>query len=270
MSVPSQGFTLERDAAVARLTLDRPDALNAIDDAMRHGLLATLERLAADAEVGALVVTGRGRAFCAGGDVKGMEGRTRAPIGLIERRQRIRTAGRLTQRIRDLPFPVVAAVNGPAIGLGFSLALAADVVLAGRSAKFAAGFVRIGLVPDGGLSQLLPMAVGRQRSRELMFSARNVDADEAARLGLALEVVDDASLLDRAGALAASFTAHPRDALALTKSLLNEADLGGLDAAVEREALAQAISNGSDAHREAVAAFVAARAIRRSGTRTEA
>jgi enoyl-CoA hydratase len=175
------GVSASRDGAILRLTLDRPDKLNAVDTPLLTELAARLAEAAADDSVRAVLLTGAGRAFCSGGDLTG--GDTQ---GAVE------AANAVVRAITALPKPVVAGVHGPAVGFGCPLALACDLVVAARSAFFQLAFSRVGLMPDGGASTLLPAAIGRARAARMALTAEKVSAAVAFEWGMISHVVDDA------------------------------------------------------------------------------
>lgn len=238
---------------VATLTLNRPAQRNAIDLPMRDEIASCVASLQRDRAVRALVITGAGGAFCAGGDLRSIQS---APVDGASWRQRLKDAHAWVGALIALDRPVIAAVDGPAFGAGFSLALAADFVVASPRARFALSFMKLGLVPDFGALYTLPRIVGMQRAKELMLSAREVGADEALRLGIVGEIVGADAVLARAQAIAASFTAASPLAVSLVKRALAAAPAAGLDTMLDFEADAQALCFGSAQHREAVARFL--------------
>ena len=180
---------------VAVLTLNRPDRLNAMSDSMLDGLLEALPRLAEDAAVGAVVLTGAGRGFCAGGDVKAMaEGTEMSGTTLEERAHGLRARMEVSRWLHEMPKPTIAMVKGAAAGAGLSLALACDLRMAGESARFATAFARVGYSGDFGGSYFLTQLVGTAKARELYYTAEIVDAPQALALGLVNRVVPDARL----------------------------------------------------------------------------
>lgn len=242
---------LERRGATAVVTLDSPSTRNAFTPALKDGLAAAVAEIGADRTVRALVLTGAGGHFCAGGDVRGMAA---SDLAGGEGRVRMQAVNRWMRELILLDRPVIAAVDGAAYGGGFSVALAADFILATPRARFCMPFLKLGLVPDCGASYTLPRALGAQRARELMLSARELPAAEGLQLGLVLELQEPDQLLPRALALADSFA----DASALAVSLLkrNIADAGALDRALDAEADAQALAFATTEHREAVRRFL--------------
>lgn len=240
---------------VATLTLNRPGARNAIDATMKTELAECVAAIVADASVRALVLTGAGGAFCAGGDLRGMA-EVRAAMSVEGWRGRMREVQPWLRALAELDRPVIAAVDGPAYGAGFSLALLADFVVASPRARFCMSFMRVGLVPDFAAMHTLPRVVGVQRARELMLSAREVGADEALRLGIVLELVPADALLARARALARSFTGASPLATSLVKRGLGMALATDLQTALDAEADRQALCFQSGYHADAVQRFI--------------
>ncbi len=241
--------------SVATITFNRPERRNAINGEMRALLADSLQRVARDPDVRALVLTGAGGAFCAGGDFDGLRALSNEPAEAS--RWRLREAHVWVSQLAELDVPVIAAVDGPAYGAGFSLVLAADMVLATPAARFSMAFVRLGFVPDCGGAHLLPRAVGLQRAKELMYSGREVRVAEAKELGIVMEVHEREALLARAYEIAASFTAASRTGLGLTKRMLNTSFETDLRTALEMEAAAQGVAVSSDYARAAVAKAIA-------------
>ena len=237
---------------VATVTLNRPANKNALGEDMRTGLAQCIDRIERDRAVRAVVLTGSGGAFCAGGDLRGMRS---AELDNEGWRERMKNAHAWFVRLLSLDRAVVAAVDGPAFGAGFSLALAADFIVASPRARFCLSFMRLGLVPDFGALHTLPRIVGVQRAKELMLSAREVPADEAKALGIVLELAPPDQLLQRAQALAASFVNASPLAVSLVKRAL-AAGPTDLHTMLELEADAQALCFGSAAHKAAVARFL--------------
>ncbi len=256
MADPYTEIVLETHDGVATITFNRPDARNPLGGAMRvefADAVARLDGMAGDT-VHAVVLTGAGPAFCAGGDIKVLrEMNEKGPDAM---RARMKGSHETLTRWLDLPVPTIAAVNGAAAGAGFSLAIACDFVIAARRAKFAMSFGKIGLVPDWGAMYVLPRLVGLQRAKELIFTARTLDAEEAQRLGLVLDIVEDAALLDHAQAFAARFRDASPDAIARAKRILSDTFETPRDAALDAEADAQAETNASAYHRAALDRFL--------------
>ncbi|WP_042883507.1 enoyl-CoA hydratase-related protein [Cupriavidus necator] len=239
---------------VATLTLNRPDVLNAMNAELMGALREGVERAAADAEVRAVLLTGAGRGFCAGADLaarqSGGNGLADSGALLRERYHPIILA------LRQMPKPVITAVNGVAAGAGMSLALAGDVVLAGRSASFLQAFSKIGLIPDAGSTYFLPRYAGEMRARALAILAEKVDAEEAHRIGLVWKLYDDDALQDEASKLARHLATMPTMAYGLIKEALNQSFDNDLAAQLEVEATLQSRASRSEDCREGVAAFV--------------
>jgi len=244
-----------RDGAV-RLELHRPDALNAFDDRLAIELLGALRRLGADDAVRAVVLTGAGRAFSAGADIKGasMDARDEATRRVL--REQINPA---ILAIREMPKPVVASVNGPAAGVGCSFAVACDLVLAAESAYFLLAFANIGLTGDGGATLTIPARVGLGRAAVLSLLAERLPAREALHWGLADRVVGDEQLAGVTAELALRLAAGPTRSYAATKRALNAAMLAGLAEQLELETELQADLAVSADHEEGIAAFAAKR-----------
>jgi 2-(1,2-epoxy-1,2-dihydrophenyl)acetyl-CoA isomerase len=243
------------DDGVATLTLNRPEAKNALDPTMADELGECLAAIRADEAVRVLVLAGAGGAFCAGGDVKAMgQGGPRTPE---QRRAGMARYTRICTELMALDRPVIAAVDGVAYGAGFSLALMCDIVLLSERARLCMVFQRIGLVPDMGAFYTLPRVVGLQRAKELIFSAREIDAAEALRLGLAMEVLPAEALAARAQAIARSFAGASPVAMSIAKRAL-QASLGSdLQTLLEIESSGQALASNSDYAKEAVRRFAA-------------
>ncbi|MEU8944669.1 enoyl-CoA hydratase-related protein [Streptomyces sp. NPDC048489] len=249
---------------VAWITLDRPEAMNALTWDQRERVIALLASASADPDVRAVVITATGRGFCAGADLRGAPAAGERIPGDVARTLRL-GAQRLVAAVLDCEKPVIAAVNGTAAGLGVHLALACDLVIAAEPARFIEAFVRRGLVPDGGGAYLLPRLVGPQRAKELMFFGDALTAGDAERLGLVNRVVPPEDLEKTARAWAERLAAGPTRALALTKQLVNaslDADRGTAFAA---EAAAQEINMTTADAREGVASFLERRAAEYRG-----
>jgi enoyl-CoA hydratase/carnithine racemase len=243
---------------VATLTLNRPQVRNAIDDAMRGELVAALDRVSRDDAIRALVLTGAGKSFCAGGDVKGMQQRLAAPPGEVafngwRRQQRTHHA---VAALHALPKPTIAAVNGAAAGLGCDLALCCDFIVAADAATFAMTYVLRGLIPDGGGMYFLPRRVGLVRAKELIFTGRNVPAEEALAIGLADRLSAAETLLQDAHDWAVQLSQGSRVSLALSKEILNRTFELSEEQALALGREAQAICYTTSEHQESVAAFL--------------
>lgn len=242
---------------VATLTLNRPDRLNAMSPAMLDAMLAALPRLAEDTAVGVVVLTGAGRGFCAGGDVKAMaEGREFGGDTLEEKASALRSRMEVSRWLHEMPKPTIAMVRGAAAGAGLSLALACDMRVAADSARFATAFARVGYSGDFGGSYYLTRLVGTAKARELYFTADILGAEEALRLGLVNRVVPDARLEEETMALAARIARGPRIALRYMKRNMNAAESGTLKDLLDLEAWHHTRCGLTEDHREAAKAFV--------------
>lgn len=243
------------DEGVLALTLNRPEKLNAFNVDMHVALRHELERARDDAAIRAVLLTGAGRAFSAGQDLGDRDPRKRtAPPDLGHS---LDTYYNPTVRlIRDLRKPVVVAVNGVAAGAGANIALACDIVLAARSAKFVQAFSKVGLVPDSGGTWSLPRILGEPRAKALALTAEPLSAEKAAEWGLIWKVVDDAELLEQAGQLARSLASGPTLGLGLTKHLIQLAASNTLDQQLDLERDSQRIAGSSADYAEGVAAFL--------------
>ncbi len=238
---------------VATLTLNRPDCLNALSEDMLARLCEALPRLSHDPAVGAIVLTGAGRGFCAGGDVKRMAA---ADQSFEQRQEGLRWRHQAIVLLRTIPKVVVAAVNGPVAGAGLGIALACDLRIAAASARFRTAFADVGFSGDFGGSWSLTRLVGTAKARELYYLNPLIDAAEAERLGLVMRVVDDAALPGEAHALARRIADGPRVAYAYMKRNLHAAETEPLQAVLDMEAIGQARTGLTEDHREAATAFV--------------
>jgi enoyl-CoA hydratase/carnithine racemase len=243
---------------VAVATLNRPEVLNAVDGPMRTDLARMLEQVEADDSIRALILTGAGRGFCAGGDIKGMEGRLSAAPGTIAdpgwRRQR--QLHHTVMRLHALEKITIAAINGPAAGLGADLALCCDFILASDAASFVMSFVLRGLVPDGGGMYFLPRKIGMSKAKELIFTGRRLDSTEMLSIGIADRLVAHADLLPEAIRWVGELTQHSATALGLAKSIMNGAFEHTLEDTLAAGAQAQAIAYTTEFHQASVAAFL--------------
>ncbi len=252
----SEPLLIERLGRVAVVTLNRPRQRNALDLSLRAALADAVATLRDDPLVRALVLTGAGGHFCSGADVKLLAGAQQSERDVFEGRERIRRLRLWFDELIDLEKPVIAAVEGSAAGAGLSLALAADMVFAAPSARFCAVFARVGYVPDMAAMYLLPRAIGLAKAKELVFTARTVDADEARALGLVQAVHPASSLRAAAIAMAERFASAPAGALGLAKQMMNRAFESDRRTVFEYEALAQALCRESAFHRDAVGRFM--------------
>lgn len=247
----TDGLVVEVDGPVAILTLDRPDALNALTVALKVALRGALEDIAADRTIRSVILTGAGRAFCAGQDLAERERPDAVPLD-EELRDRYHP---IIRALRSMPQPVVAAVNGVAAGAGASLAFACDLRIAASEARFVLAFGRIGLVPDSGATWTLPRLVGASRAAAIALLGDAIDADTAERIGLVHRVVPAAELAGAAREWADRLAASAPRALAMTKAALDRSWSLGFEAALEEEARAQGIAGATADHAEGLAAF---------------
>ncbi|HWE63050.1 MAG TPA: enoyl-CoA hydratase-related protein [Chloroflexota bacterium] len=255
-----QALTLERDGAIATITLNRPESYNALNAALKAELLDALKIVARDSGVRCVVLTGAGKAFCSGQDLK--EGVPEsATVGDTLRT----TYNPIVRLLRGMEKPMLAAVNGVAAGAGCSLALACDLRIASDAASFTLAFTNIGLVPDSGACFFLPRLVGMGVALDLALTGRVVRADEALRLGLANRVVPAQDFPSAVAELAATLAARPTRALGLSKRAINQALTMDLEQALEYEAWMQEIAAATDDFREGVTAFREKRTPRYEG-----
>jgi 2-(1,2-epoxy-1,2-dihydrophenyl)acetyl-CoA isomerase len=238
--------------SIATLTLDRPDALNALTAALKGDLLAVLRRIGRDRSVRAVVLTGAGRAFCAGQDLKERLAPDAPPLSVLLREE----YNPIIRAMRSLDQPIVGAINGVAAGAGASLAFACDVRVAAEDASFALAFGRIGLVPDSGATWLLPRLVGPAKAAELALVGTPLSAADAERFGLVARVVPADALAGEARAIATRLARLAPVALAQTKRALERAWSLDLDTALDEEAWRQGIAGATADHAEGLAAFV--------------
>jgi 2-(1,2-epoxy-1,2-dihydrophenyl)acetyl-CoA isomerase len=238
--------------AIATVTLDRPEALNALTAALKRDLLEALRRIGRDRSVRAVVLTGAGRAFCAGQDLKERLAPDAPPLSVVLRDE----YNPIISAMRSLDQPIVGAINGVAAGAGASLAFACDVRIAAEEASFALAFGRIGLVPDSGATWFLPRLVGPAKAAELALVGTALSAADAERFGLVARVVPAAALADEARAIATRLAGLAPIALAQTKRALERSWSLDLDAALEEEAWRQGIAGATADHAEGIAAFV--------------
>jgi 2-(1,2-epoxy-1,2-dihydrophenyl)acetyl-CoA isomerase len=254
-----ESIRLELAGGIARITLNRPDRLNSFTTQMHAELRAALDEVRGNTSVRVLLLTGAGRGFCAGQD---LSDRAVAPGGApvdlgasIEQNYRP-----LILALRNLPLPVVCAVNGVAAGAGANLALACDIVIAARSATFIQAFCKIGLVPDSGGTYFLPRLVGTARAMGLAMLGDKLPAEEAERIGLIWKCVDDAAFADEVRATAARLAGMPTRALAATREAIDASQHLDFGAALSHEAKVQRALGGAHDFAEGVAAFMAKRA----------
>ncbi len=238
----------------AILTLNRPDKLNAFNEQLHADIRAALGRVEDDETIRALIVTGAGKGFCAGQDLGDRDMAADEAVDLGTTLER--NYNPLVRRLRNLPLPVIAAVNGVAAGAGANLALACDLVIAARSARFIQAFCRIGLVPDSGGTFFLPRLVGEARAKGMALLGQAVDAEQALGWGMIWAVVDDEVLADEARKLAAYLATQPTKGLALIKEALNASTRNTLDAQLDLERDLQREAGRTADYREGVRAFL--------------
>lgn len=243
------------NGGVLEITLNRPDRLNAFNDEMHAAMAACLELARDDARCRAVLLTGAGRGFCAGQDLSARDpAKMSGPPDLGETLTRFYNP--MIRRIRSLEKPVVCAVNGVAAGAGANLALACDIVLAARSAKFIQSFARVGLIPDAGGSWMLPRLIGEARAKAIAMTAEPVSAEKAVDWGMIWRVVEDAELMVEARALASRLAAGPTFGLGQMKGLIQAAAGHELDAHLDLEAQTQRKAGFSADYAEGVSAFL--------------
>jgi len=252
-----EAIEFDIEDGIAFLHLNRPEAKNALDDAMRIEIADVIGRLRKGIDhkaldVRALVIGGRGGVFCGGGDVKGMATK-KTSLMMHSRMMNIQDWFR---DLIKLEMPVIAAVDGPAFGAGFSIALAADFIIATPRTSFCAAFGRMGLVPDSSILFMLPRIVGLQRAKELIFSARVLGAEEAKAMGIVYDLVPEGEAIEAATELARKMKLASVASVGLTKQLLNQTFESSQTAMAQAEALAQAVAIGTDYHADAVQRFV--------------
>jgi enoyl-CoA hydratase/carnithine racemase len=245
---------------IATLTLNRPERMNALGDTLREDLYDAVTKCAADPGVGVIVITGAGRGFCSGGDVKSMSDRDQSGQGTTTSEHLAPVRDRVILAMRDCPKPIIAAVNGAAAGAGMNLALACDLRIASATAKFSQAFVKRGLSPDWGGSWFLPRVVGTAKACELIFTGETIDAAEALRLGIVNAVAAPEALMNEAYALARKIADGPPVALQLAKRAIYRNLESDLRAGLEFETFAQGVCKGTEDMKEGVRAFIEKRA----------
>ena len=243
-----------KSGRIATLTMNRPDRLNALSSDMIVSVIEAFTRLDKDESVGAIVLTGAGRGFCAGGDVKAMSQGT--PQTRDDRIKHLRRAHQVPLLIRQCSKVVIGMINGPATGAGLGIANVCDIRIAGRSARFGAAFGKVGLAGDFGISWSLTKLVGASMARYLLLSAEMIDADRAFELGLVNQVVDDAKLAEAVRDAALQYAEGPSIAYSLMKKNLFAAETQSFEEVLDLEAENQATVLQTADHREAVSAFI--------------
>lgn len=253
----SPAVIVSREGSVATLTLNRPEVGNAMDVSLVEALLCAVLEVEADEAVRAVVLTGAGRMFCAGGDVAAFASAGTATPALVKRLTA--SLHMAMARLSRAEKPVIVAVNGPAAGAGFGLAMMGDVVLCGRGARFAAAYEALGMSPDAGLTWLLPRLVGLRQAQRIVLTGARISADEAEKLGLVTQVVEDADLIGEAVAIAKRLAVLSASAFSHTRRLLLESLDAGFESHLEREAQSISHLSGALDGQEGISAFVAKR-----------
>lgn len=244
----------EVEQKVATITLNRPEVLNAVNGEMMEEIRQALEEARYDDGVSALMVTGAGHAFSAGGDVKTMPERLK--MAPAERREGIRRSGRMVEAFRQTEKPIIAAVNGATVGAGCSIAMACDMRLASEKAKFGLVFVKRGLHPDMGGSFFLPRIVGTGRACEMIFTGKIIDAQEADRIGLINRMIPPDELMGEARELAREIANGPAVAINMSKVAIYKGLETDLEAALDYEAFAQSVCSTTEDAKEGVQSFL--------------
>jgi len=241
---------VEKLDGIATVTLDRPDKLNALSGEMYHALADAFTALGTDDEARCVIVTGAGRAFCAGGDIGSMGGHD-----IVAGRRRSQDHQRMIKALHNLEKPVIAAVRGPAAGIGASIALACDLIVASETAYLLMAFKNVGIPPDGGAVFLLAQHLGIARAKELVYTARRLPAAEAEEMGIVMKVVPDAELEAAALALARDIAGSATYALALAKKMFQSMYVPTLEMLLEMELLAIGGARLTHDHKEGIEAF---------------
>jgi 2-(1,2-epoxy-1,2-dihydrophenyl)acetyl-CoA isomerase len=280
MSSEHRDLITERRDGVLYLTMNRPDKLNALSDQMIAGLLEELGRAAHDREVGAVVLTGAGRGFCAGGDIGRMRERNEGgspngggqaasssagEAGIQTRISSLRRSEEVSLLLHEMPKVTIGAINGPAAGAGLSIALACDIRIASDAARFGTAFARVGFSGDFGGTYLLTQLVGTAKARELYFTAEVLGAEEALKIGMVNRVVPAASLIEEASAFAKRIASGPTVAFSYMKAHLNLALKSDLRTILDRESYGQTLTGLTEDHKEAVKAFLEKREAKFNG-----
>jgi 2-(1,2-epoxy-1,2-dihydrophenyl)acetyl-CoA isomerase len=251
-AVQYESITCEKREGVGFLQLNRPQSMNALEKILVDELIEALNELESDRKIGAVLITGKDKAFCAGGDLRRMvEG-----FNPVDGQGYLKTIHPLILKIANFVKPVIAAVNGYAVGAGFNMALVCDIVYASEQAKFGQAFVNVGLISDLGGMFFLPRLVGLQKAKELIFTGQQIDAEEAYRLGIVNRVYPAEQLQEEAYSLARKLAGGPRLALSQAKKILNLSISMNLEALLEMEAYAQGLCFQTEDHKEATKAFL--------------
>ncbi|MFC2040909.1 enoyl-CoA hydratase/isomerase family protein [Chloroflexota bacterium] len=247
---------LEKEGGIATITLNVPDKLNAFTNDMRISLPLAADEVARDDDVKVVILTGAGRGFCSGADVRRQAANIAGEVVDRSRQARVEVVGGLANVFPGLNKPVIAAINGPCVGAGFSIALSCDIRIASEAARFGAVFILRGLVPDTGITHFLPTVVGMSKALELMFTGEIISAAEAERLGIVSRIVPPDELMNTARELAAKIAQQAPIPIELTKKIVWRSSLGDLTRQLDLETYAQNICRQTEDHRESVRAFL--------------
>lgn len=255
----------ETTGRIAVITLNRPDNMNTFNTVMLQELISVFETVALDEDIRAVVLTGEGRAFSAGADVKGVDELLGIKMKRKENQDIMKSVNRLVLSIRQTPKPVIAALNGVAAGASANFVLACDIIIASEKARLAENFINIGLVPDGGGTFFVPELIGYHRAAEIFFTGKILTAQEAQELGLYNRVVAPEAVMSTAMALAEELSEKPPLALAAGKSILNREVIPRLRQYLDNEAVHQRAMAGTQDAREGITAFIEKRKPKFSG-----
>jgi len=256
MSAPSyETITYEKSEGVAIITLNRPDVLNAVNEKMGQELLDSLRAAERDSEVRCVVITGKGRAFCAGEDIQDLRGDYERGVNPKLGQRLLHKYNPIIRRIRQMEKPVIAAVNGVAAGAGAGIAYSCDLRIASDTAKFIQAFIRVGLAPDSGTSFFLPRLVGFSKAMELALTGEELASKDAERFGLVSKVVPTDQLMTMTKEIANRLATGPTKAIGLTKRALNKSISSDLETVLDYESYMQEIAGATSDHDEAVKAF---------------
>jgi len=250
-----ESILLKKEGNIATITLNRPDRLNALDWPAQRLFGQRLDEVAEDSDIRVLIITGAGRAFCAGGDVSAQKGRI--GITVAERREGLKMLQKNPLKIRKMSIPVIGMVNGAAVGAGCNMALACDILIASEKAKFSQAFIKVGLVQDYGGSYLLSRLVGTKKACELVFTGDIIDAKEALRIGMINKVVPPEELESATKEMAVKIAGRAPLAMGITKRSIYDAfDRFDLETALEYEVFTQGFCSETEDHREGSTSFL--------------
>lgn len=245
----------EKSQGIATITLNRPDVLNAVNEKMGRELLDALRSAERDPEIHCLIMTGAGRAFCAGEDIQTLRKDYEQGVNPKLGERLLTKYNPIIKLIRKMEKPVIAAVNGPAAGAGAGIAYSCDIRVASDTAKFIQAFIRVGLAPDSGTSFFLPRLVGFSKALELSLTGDELTSKDAEQLGVVMKVVPSDQLMSTAKELAFKLAAGPTKAIGLTKRALNKSVSAGLETVLQYESYLQEVAGATEDHIEAVKAF---------------